>query len=125
MGRRDRRATGPRRGDQRTFRPYHMGADEPATAHRGQWSASETAIDKWIAVVGTPEMTRTQALAELLAAAERANRERERGEAWALFYRVIEPRCRLVVRHQASGIRILTVHPVAGEMVEFEVDDAA
>ena len=124
MGRRERRAHGPRRGQPRSFRAYHVAGDDPHEPRRGVWSATETAIDKWIKRLGTPEMTSTEAARSLLAAADRATREKGRGERGALFYRVNDPPCRLVARHQATGIRILTVQ-LLEEEPEVEFDDAA
>lgn len=125
MGRRERRANGTR-----LRRPpaFHLSyGDGERSYDRSTWSATEHAIDKWIARLGTPEMSRTEALWKLLEAAQSATRERDRARNGCLYYRVAEPQCRLIVKHHpASGYRIVTVmlRDAVGEEV-FEVDDAA
>ena len=128
-GRRGKRGTGPRNPRPAPFRSYYTSSDDLVPTGRAEWSASEHAIDKWIKRFGDPEMTRTEAQAQLIAAAETASQEREKGRDGALFYRCDAPSCRLIVRHQATGKRILTVlereDEVGGEEGQFEVDDAA
>jgi len=110
------------------FRSHYVSSDGVGAGDRSQWSASEHAIDKWIKRFGWAEMPRSEALRQILAAVETATQEREKGNGGALFYRCTEPPCRMVVRHQATGKRILTVYPPLVEVMsdeEGEFDDAA